>query len=269
MPLLSIVTINYNNREGLERTIRSVAAQQFPGLDYVVIDGGSTDGSAQLLQQYAEHITYAVSEKDDGVFNAQNKGIRHATGTYLLFLNSGDVLAGPDVLKTFFSRSPSADLVCGNLMMVGHGEPILATNPQTIGAEHFWEGTLLHPGTFIRKRLFDEYGLYDEGYKIGADYEFFVRVLVRHNATYEYRNQIVAHFEMSGISSDPRYEPLHKAERSRVLNHYFTPLQLAALKELFELKNNPQIWLLGWMNKVALVRLPLKMLTSVYLRLRG
>lgn len=95
----SIITINYNNCEGLEKTIQSVIEQSYKGYEYIVIDGGSTDGSIDIIKKYEPSITFWVSEKDSGIYNAMNKGIRHSTGEYLNFMNSGDTFYEPEVLK--------------------------------------------------------------------------------------------------------------------------------------------------------------------------
>ena len=103
-PLLTIITVNLNNREGLQRTIDSVVEQTFTDYEWIVIDGGSTDGSRELIEQYADHFTYLVSEPDKGIYNAMNKGIAHAKSDWLQFLNSGDWLTEKDVLNNVFSQ---------------------------------------------------------------------------------------------------------------------------------------------------------------------
>ena len=99
MPVLSIITINYNNKAGLDKTILSVIDQTDKSFEFLVIDGGSDDGSKELIKKYSKEIAYSVSEKDHGIYNAQNKGVLKATGDYCLFLNSGDCLESNDTLK--------------------------------------------------------------------------------------------------------------------------------------------------------------------------
>ena len=113
---LSIITINFNNCEGLQKTIESVVSQSFKDFEWIVIDGGSTDGSRELLEQYADHITYWVSELDKGVYNAMNKGIKVAKGEYVNFMNSGDVYASASILEDVFSTSHTADVLYGYMM---------------------------------------------------------------------------------------------------------------------------------------------------------
>ena len=110
----TIITINYNNKEGLERTIKSTAKQTFKNFEYIVIDGGSTDGSVEVIKQYASEIDFWVSEKDNGIYHAMNKGVSHAHGDYLLFMNSGDTFHSPDVLNSVAEYQE--DIICGKVM---------------------------------------------------------------------------------------------------------------------------------------------------------
>ena len=111
MPKLSIITVNLNNREGLRKTAESVVSQTYKDYEWIVIDGGSTDGSKELIEQYAEHISYWVSEPDKGIYNAMNKGIRQAHGEYFLFLNSGDSLCDDDIVESFCVGNFKEDIV--------------------------------------------------------------------------------------------------------------------------------------------------------------
>ena len=106
---LSIITINYNNKNGLQKTIDSVISQTFKDFEWIIIDGGSTDGSKELIEKYSQHITYWVSEPDKGIYNAMNKGIKVAKGEYLFFLNSGDYLVQPNTINQIFTQSPNTD----------------------------------------------------------------------------------------------------------------------------------------------------------------
>ena len=112
---LSIITVNLNNRDGLLRTIESVISQTFKDFEWIVIDGGSTDGSKELIEQYADHFAYWVSEPDTGIYNAMNKGIKMAKGEYMQFLNSGDFLRSSTILYDVFSIMPKADIIYGNI----------------------------------------------------------------------------------------------------------------------------------------------------------
>lgn len=114
MPKLSIITVNLNNREGLRKTIESVICQSFSDYEYIIIDGGSTDGSKELIELYQNKVTYWISETDKGIYNAMNKGIKTGKGDYCLFLNSGDWLVNSTVIEKEFSDSKQADIIYGN-----------------------------------------------------------------------------------------------------------------------------------------------------------
>ena len=120
MPKISVITINYNNKEGLEKTIESVVNQSLQDFEYIVIDGNSTDGSQEILEKYTAKISHAVSEPDTGIYNAMNKGIKAATGEYILFLNSGDEFYATQSLEKAAEHLTGEDIIYGNLDV--HGE---------------------------------------------------------------------------------------------------------------------------------------------------
>src|SRR5574344_2795323 len=113
MPKFSIITINRNNKNGLEKTTKSIISQLFTDYEFIVIDGGSTDGSADVIRKYATHITYWISEPDKGIYNAMNKGITHAYGDYLNFMNSGDCFHSPAVLDEINRQLHDEDILIG------------------------------------------------------------------------------------------------------------------------------------------------------------
>lgn len=194
---LSIITINYNNRDGLRKTIESVVGQTFRDFEYLIIDGGSTDGSVEVIKEYADKIDYWVSERDKGIYNAMNKGVLVAHGDYLLFLNSGDWLVNDDVFQRLFSEELYADIVSCSLLSDNGG---VMPSPHRVTFEFFIRGTLPHPSTLIRRNLFTEH-LYDEKFRISADWEFFMYVLIKMNATYQSVPFPLSVFDTTGISS--------------------------------------------------------------------
>lgn len=116
--MISIITINFNNKNGLIKTLNSVISQTCKEFEWIIIDGGSTDGSKELLENYSEHITYWVSEPDNGIYHAMNKGIRVAKGDYLQFLNSGDYLANNKTIEDFYNENFTDDVIYGNAIIV-------------------------------------------------------------------------------------------------------------------------------------------------------
>lgn len=199
---LSIITINYNNCKGLQRTIDSVVSQTFRDFEWIVIDGGSTDGSKELIEQYANHFAYWVSEPDKGIYHAMNKGIKVAKGDYLQFLNSGDWLRDGNVLQDFANVGFSADIVDGDIHLIYVDREVNASAPESVGFDFFVQhGTIWHPCAFIKKTLFDRCGYYNEAYRIISDWEFFMKSVVLHSASYEHFKRIVACFPVDGISA--------------------------------------------------------------------
>ncbi len=232
MPRLSVITINYNNLTGLMLTVQSVLAQSFKDFEYVVIDGGSTDGSAAYIQEHASQLAYFVSESDSGIYNAQNKGIKAAKGEYLLFLNSGDFLCNSEVLQTVFSYPVETDIVFGNMMINwGEGQVSRGLMPDTINLEHMYRDTLWHPVSFIRKAVFDRLGLYDESYRLVADYEFFFKAIVVHKVSARRIDVDIAEYDTRGASSDPANKKQELEERNRVWKTYLKPEEIAALEK--------------------------------------
>jgi len=194
---LSVITINYNNREGLRKTIKSVVNQTYKDFEYIIIDGGSTDGSADVIKEYADRIDYWVSEKDGGIYNAMNKGVMAAHGEYCAFLNSGDNYCDNCVLEKVFEQNIKADIAIGSLLTSKYK---ITEAPIEVTMATFLYGTVNHPSSFIRKTLLIEHP-YIEQYKISADREFFLWALINKSATYSKLPILVAEFDTTGISS--------------------------------------------------------------------
>ena len=236
---LSIITINYNNRDGLLKTIESVIAQTFKDYEWIIIDGGSTDGSRELIEQNAEHFSYWVSEPDNGVYHAMNKGIKVAKGEYLLFLNSGDWLYDGRVLQTILGKEHTADILYGYMLIEENGTIChSAMMKPVLHWTDFIGNTLPHQASFIKRGLFEKCGLYDESYRIAGDTKFFIKAIVWEKATYEFIPERISVFQAGGISSDSkRFE-----ERDvRLRNEMFPKMVLDDYKEIVALrriKNN-------------------------------
>jgi glycosyltransferase involved in cell wall biosynthesis len=218
MNKLSIITINYNNKDGLYKTISSVINQTFIDFEYIIIDGGSTDGSIDIIKKHEHNISYWISEPDNGIYNAMNKGIKAANSEYLLFLNSGDHFFNNNVLIENIKHLQFYELVCFNLMEIGE-KPNIISLPNTFRFSDLYLGSLLHPSTFIRKDLFEKVGLYDESLKIVSDWKFFILALFIHNCSYLRIDKTLSVFYLDGISSSGAE---NSEERNKVLKEYFS-----------------------------------------------
>lgn len=215
---LSIITINWNNRDGLEKTLKSVAGQTSQDFEYIVVDGGSTDGSADLLPRPEFRITKWVSERDSGIYNAMNKGVRMASGEYLLFLNSGDNLLDEHVIKGILPELHNEDLITGKMLYSGKGRYFQAEGPLTL--LYFYQRSLPHDATFIRRQLLLDTP-YDEGLRIVSDWKFFTQAIVLKKSSYRIIDNAISEFDTNGISAKNR--DLCQQERDKSLRELFPP----------------------------------------------
>jgi glycosyltransferase involved in cell wall biosynthesis len=235
---LSIITINLNNAEGLQKTIESVYFQTFTDFEYIIIDGESADRSVDVIKQYVDKIAYWVSEPDAGIYHAMNKGIAKAHGEYLLFLNSGDWLYSNRILEEVIPVLGVEDIIYGDLQIVEIEKQWIKTYPDTLDALYFWHDSLPHStGSFTRKDAFrDNSAHYDTSYKIVADWAWFTSGILKKNYSYRKIDKIIGCFEFGrGISSSPFNRKLLADERLRFWKTEF-PKFLSFFEEYVRLK---------------------------------
>lgn len=193
----SIITINYNNLEGLIKTVNSVILQSFKNYEYIVIDGASTDGSEAYINQMKHYFDYHVSEPDTGIYNAMNKGIARANGDYCYFLNSGDSFVDQDVLLKIFTETRTQDFLYGSVQL---GDNIISY-PEPIDYRFFISATLIHQAVFIKRDLFAQFGHYDETLEYVSDWKFFAAVSLDQNIYFYPVNVAIAKYDTSGLTS--------------------------------------------------------------------
>jgi glycosyltransferase involved in cell wall biosynthesis len=238
-PKLSVITVCLNDKEGLRRTVSSVLEQTFSDYEYIIIDGGSHDESADVIKTHESKITYWVSEKDNGIYHAMNKGIEAAKGTYSLFLNSGDILCNPDVLETVFINNLTEDIVyCDMMYDCGDLGIKYCTQPPQLTFSHLFSNFLYHPSTFIKTDLFKRAGKYNEQLRIASDYEFFLNAIVFHNATCRYLPLAISKHNNKGMSSLPENFSLVMEERKKIHTAYFPHMLVEDLNKCFEIVNS-------------------------------
>lgn len=194
----SIITINYNDKNGLSRTIESVNSLIDADYEYIIIDGGSTDGSVDVIKQHSEIISYWISEKDNGIYHAMNKGIAQSQGDYLIFMNSGDCFHSSDVLWKVAEYQE--DIICGKMLKGCSNQPS-GHNKPTITLVDLMRGSLPHQAMFIKRELLVKHP-YDENYKILSDWKFCIEAIVFDNCSFRNINTIVADYDTSGISTN-------------------------------------------------------------------
>lgn len=254
---LSIITINYNNLAGLRKTMESVFAQSCQDFEYLVIDGASTDGSAEYVRAHADQLTYWVSEKDTGIYNAMNKGVMAAKGEYLLMLNSGDSLIDNQVVERILPELDGTDIVQGNT--VDGGKRNRGYGKSDINFLDVQRGHFLHQASFCKRTLFDKFGFFDETYRYVSDTIFFIKTLGYGGATFRYVDIDIADFDLTGISSinDEKIRQQHWQEEKR-MQHELFPGRLyeychdseRKVKFYDELKSHPLIWRMALLLKI-------------------
>ena len=258
---LSVVTINYNNADGLKKTLASVAAQTYRDIEHILIDGGSTDGSVEVIKEYVrtnpnndpffKHTIKWVSEKDNGIYNAMNKGIEIALGRrvvnsfnrselvedknkvlpdYIQILNSGDILAAPDVTERIVAEIEKVEypeLLYGNMIKKDYatGKILGKSKEVEYSLRQYYTSTMNHDCCYIRRDVYDKYGLYDESLKIVSDWKWFLQAIGLGKVKPVYANIDVTIFDASGISESNL--ELRNKERQQVLEELLSPAVLA------------------------------------------
>ena len=265
---LSIITINWNNSTGLEKTMQSVANQSFKEFEYIVVDGASTDGSIEVVKLYESQFAHLkwVSEPDSGIYNAMNKGVRMASGDYLQILNSGDCLATEDAIERMLSALENAgfpSILYGNMVKCfpdGHRMVDKCFAGQEITMLGMYKGTLNHDPAYIRRDLFDKYGLYDESLKIVSDWKWYLQTIILGDEKPKYVDLDVTLFDMTGISETNK--ELDKEERKKVLEQLFPKTILAdyehyafPIEQINRLKRHPWSYKMMWFIERCLFKL--------------
>ncbi|NDV69030.1 glycosyltransferase family 2 protein [Dysgonomonas sp. 25] len=234
---LSVITINLNNKDGLIKTIESVIFQSFTDYEFIIIDGGSTDGSVEVIQQYADKISYWISEPDTGIYNAMNKGIKAAKGEYLHFLNTGDRLVSDEVYKKIFEGNPHESFICGNFVEEkGEQYTLNESYKERDWSEPLYDiysGDLCHQAFFIKTDNFAKYGLYDESLRITADWKLFFIAIGMKRETVLYKDVNIVIYNMEGLSSTIGGVAIQK-ERRAIAEQY---MPAALLKRYDRLKH--------------------------------
>ena len=221
---LSIITINRNNAQGLQKTMQSVVGQTSNDMEYIVVDGASTDESVSIIKRYADQRpVHWVSERDTGIYNAMNKGIRMAQGDYVMILNSGDYLTTPQVIERMNEKliaNGQPDILYGNMIKIWpdgktRRDYQLSTNYSLFD---FYHSTLNPDGTYIRRSLFEQFGPFDEKMKICSDWAWMLKTIGLGGVKPLHVNIDTLYFDMTGVSeSGDSSRQTIQSERRQVL----------------------------------------------------
>lgn len=200
---ISIITVVYNNASQIRKTIDSVLNQTYSNIEYIIIDGASTDGSVEVINSYSTKLTYFISEKDSGIYQAMNKGWRRATGDYCLFLNSGDYLFDKNVISKVVQQinSTPVDIIFGNLYAFDEKQSWVSTFTEEISLYFFQHSFIPHPATFTKRILLEKLNGFYEHYKTISDWAFFVNSYLS-GATFKQIDVTITSFYMQGSSSN-------------------------------------------------------------------
>ena len=204
---ISIVTVVYNSEKTIRDTIQSVVSQNYKDIEYIVIDGQSTDNTIQIVRSFGDKIDRIISEKDNGIYDAMNKGVLNATGDVIGFLNSDDFYINNQVISSIvdeFTRK-NVDAVYGDIVFVkpSNLDQVFRyySIPNFSPDQMAWGIHPPHPAFFMKRRLFDKYGLFKTDYLIAADIELMIRLLVKHQVSYSHIPQVFVKMRTGGIST--------------------------------------------------------------------
>lgn len=237
-PLISIITVVFNGEKYLEQTIQSVINQSYNNVEYIIIDGGSTDETVDIIKKYQAKIDYWVSEKDNGIYDAMNKGVRLSTGEVVGIINADDYYE-KDIFKVIIDiyKQSNIDILYGDTDYVGEKSNTIIPAHQ-IGKKYkilpyslkwIWAQMIFgHPSSFVSLKTYKKYGLYDPSFKIAADYDFFIRIIQENIHAY-YITKVISHFREGGISTSSEKELYKENFKARKKNNILIAYIVSAI----------------------------------------
>lgn len=219
-PKLSVITVVFNNVRDIERTILSVLGQTYTNIEYIIIDGQSTDGTLQLAQQYQHRVSKLISEKDKGIYDAMNKGLAAATGDYVIFMNSGDEFYAPDTVVNVFTSADDADIYYGETEMIDNDGQSLGQRRHQAPAAFTWRDfkygmSVSHQAIYIKRALTEPY---DSRYQLSADIDWIIRAAKKAKKIVNV-NRYVAKYLVGGMSKTKHRQSLQ--ERFSIMRRYY------------------------------------------------
>jgi glycosyltransferase involved in cell wall biosynthesis len=204
---VSIITVVYNNKVTIADAIESVLSQDYPEIEHIIIDGLSTDGTQEIIRSYGDRITRFVSEKDKGIYDAMNKGIKLASGNIIGILNSDDFYENNDVISTVVKEfeAKNVDSVFADLVFITREEPqkiVRYYDSSYFNSKRFSYGWMpAHPTFFVKRDIYERYGLFKTDYKIASDYELLARFLAKYKISYSYIPKVIIKMRTGGLST--------------------------------------------------------------------
>ncbi len=269
---LSVITVNYNDQAGLSKTIESVLDQTNQNFEFIIIDGNSTDGSVDLLKLQNPNRVNWISEKDHGVYDAQNKGIVKAQGEYLLFLNSGDSFYSKNVVRNFLKmlESSNAQIIYGNSnLLLDENASENLTPPNVLDAQFWYRGTLNHQAVFIKKALFDQFGNYNILYKVCADFNFFLQCFVKNPTMFQHFDCVVCNYDQTGSGVSRENFDAMMLERDEILHKNFSKEQMDVMEKKYQEGLSLKHRILNDIAERPLLNAAFKRVYTAYSKLKG
>ena len=244
MKKISIITVCFNSAETIRDTLESVLSQDYPNIEYIVIDGASTDATPKIIEEYSDKVACIVSEPDKGIYDAMNKGVSRATGEYIGILNSDDVYSDCQVIRRVASKldSSGVEALFADLCIVERFN--LDRVLRYCSAKNFrpsmirWGMTIPHPTFFVSRKSYEKYGLYKLSYRVSADFELIARFLYHHSVSYVYLPQNIVKMRQGGISTTGlwgRIDQNLEIVRACRENNIYTNIFMVAMKVPFKL----------------------------------
>ena len=204
---VSIITVVYNNHSTIDHAIKSVLIQDHPNIEYIMVDGKSTDGTVEKIYEHKQFITHFISESDKGIYDAMNKGLKLATGDIIGILNSDDFYTDTTIISQVVQefQTKQVDLVFGDIVFVKPDNLDKITRYYSSANFHpkkfAWGWMPAHPSCFLRREIYEKYGYFETDYKIAADYEILTRFMAKYNISYSYIPKVLVKMRMGGVSS--------------------------------------------------------------------
>jgi glycosyltransferase involved in cell wall biosynthesis len=223
--LISIITVCQNSEATIRDTLASVTAQTYTNIEYIIIDGGSNDHTLQIVKEYPETVTQSLSESDHGIYDAMNKGIKRATGEYVLFLNSDDILLHDrvieDAAKAISANRP--DIVFGDMAVFNPTSGVTEHKKQKdLTRIHVFKNMPCQPSVLYRRSVFSKCGMFNTAYRIVSDFDWMTNAILRYTVSLQYIGIALIRFRTGGISSNSD-STVHDRERLEVYQEYFSP----------------------------------------------
>jgi glycosyltransferase involved in cell wall biosynthesis len=234
---VSVITVCKNSEGVIEKAIQSVLDQSYKDMEYLLIDGGSTDRTLEIAEKYKGRIDFMVSEKDGGIYDAMNKGVKHATGEIVYFLNSDDSLFDRDVVADVIGRFgiDAPLLVYGNIYLINDEHEGIVKYDR-VDKRFFLHNTICHQALFMKRDLLREIGPYDDRYRVYADMDWLIKAFLKHGHAFRYYDRVICRYSYRGVSAHAFHDKKYVRERMSILSKYFLKKRIElALKRMLGL----------------------------------